>query len=171
MQLTHGMDCPPGGDLTATVLPLPLQIRAVPINVTANVADAVQQVDFVVSTSTSQPDVRVMMPVTNPLAMANTQQTPTAIQSLMGNTWHASPMSSAPVGSASPTLKRQSSASGHRSVCQIHDRCSAISDELCCQMAPYEEQMPPRQRRAPVPGLSSSQTWIWESVILLCCPY
>jgi len=113
MQLTHGMDCPPGGEPTATALPLPLQLRAAPVNASASAAGTVQQVDFLVSTSTSQPDVRVSMPVTSgPLAIVDSQQQSAVIPSLMPNTWHATPANSTLIGTAAPNLKRQSS---HRS--------------------------------------------------------
>lgn len=122
MQLTHGMDCPPGADSTAAAVPLPLQVHAV----STNVADAVQQVDLLVSANTSQADVRVAVPVANTLAVVNTQQlSAAAVPPMMGNVWHSKPMSSFPVAAATPILKRQCSLSGHRSVARLASEWSS----------------------------------------------
>lgn len=119
MQLTHGMDCPPGGDLTATTALL--QVPAVSVSVTANAADAVQQVDFVVSTTgASQADFRVTMPASNAVE-ANAQQPEAVALSTGEDAWLASPTSPAPVGASVRGVKRHTrrSVARHRITTRI----------------------------------------------------
>jgi hypothetical protein len=80
MHLSHsGINCPQvNGDPAAplaTLLPLTVQLQAIPIAAGKSVDDTLQHADCVVSTAGEhQPDVRVMVPMTNPPALTTTAQ-------------------------------------------------------------------------------------------------
>lgn len=114
MQLTTGLEYQPqaANDLTTTTTTASsFQTLPNPLNLT--VAGPIQM-DLVVSTAASQPDIRISLPVTTQSAASlDTQQQATAVPSIMVDTRPLHSGNGGGIGSAL-VLKRQSSASGRR---------------------------------------------------------
>ncbi|KAH8907836.1 hypothetical protein BR93DRAFT_568524 [Coniochaeta sp. PMI_546] len=114
MQLTTGLEYQPqaANELTTTTTTASsFQTRPNPLNLT--VAGPIQM-DLVVSTAASQPDIRISLPVTTQSAASlDTQQQATAVPSIVVGTRPLHSGNGGGIGSAL-VLKRQSSASGRR---------------------------------------------------------